>query len=139
MSFRDAIERDAEDLLGLHERIAAPTSLRDELAALGNDHLAQERRLETAARSLREAWLAMANDASLRTEIGPVVAEFASLVNPDRFTTVLTDSERRDFFITARETMLGLALGRATNGGHALRHERRVLARLRTEATAFDS
>ncbi len=34
--------------------------------------------------------------------------------------------------------MLGLALGRATNGGKPLGHERTVLARLRAEATAFD-
>ena len=42
-------------------------------------------------------------------------------------------------FVTARETMLGLALGRATNGGRALGHERRVLARLRAEATRIDA
>jgi AcrR family transcriptional regulator len=86
-----------------------------------------------------EAWLAMANDPGLRSEIGPVVAEFAALVNPDGITSILTSSERRDFFITARETMLGLALGRATNHGKPLGHERRVLARIRAEAAAIDS
>jgi hypothetical protein len=70
-------------------------------------------------------------------EIGPVVAEFAALVTPDAITSILTGAERRDFFITARETMLGLALGRATNGGKPLRHERRVLARIRAEATTL--
>lgn len=86
-----------------------------------------------------EAWLAMANEPILRAEIGPVVVEFATLVNPDAATAILTDTEQRDFFITARETMLGLALGRATNGAKPLGHERRVLARIRTEASALDS
>jgi AcrR family transcriptional regulator len=81
-----------------------------------------------------EAWLAMANDPNLRSEIGPVVAEFASLVNPDRITQILDTAEKRDLFVTARESMLGLALGRATNGGKALGHERRVLSWLRAEA-----
>ena len=40
---------------------------------------------------------------------------------------------------TARETMLGFALGRATGGGKPLGHERRVLARLRREAATIDS
>jgi AcrR family transcriptional regulator len=90
-------------------------------------------------KAVLEAWLAMANDPSLRAEIGPVVAEFAGLVNPDAITSILSDAERREFFITARETMLGLALGRATNGGKPLGHERRVLARLRAEAVAIDA
>jgi len=90
-------------------------------------------------KAVLEAWLAMANDPSLRAQIGPVVADFARLVDPDAITTILTDAERRDFYIAARETMLGLALGRATNGGKALGHERRVLARLRAEASALGS
>jgi AcrR family transcriptional regulator len=90
-------------------------------------------------KAVLEAWLAMANDPSLRAQIGPVVADFARLVDPDAITTILTDAERRDFYITARETMLGLALGRATNGGKALGHERRVVARIRAEASALGS
>lgn len=86
-----------------------------------------------------EAWLAMANDPSLRAEIGPVVTEFAGLVNPDGVSAILTGAERRDFFLMARETMLGLALGRAVSGGKALGHERRVLTRIRTEAAALDA
>jgi len=85
-----------------------------------------------------EAWLAMANDSTLRTEIGPVVAEFASLVNLKGNPVPRREAEVRDFLITARETMIGLALGRATNGGNPLGHERRVLARLRAEAAALD-
>jgi AcrR family transcriptional regulator len=88
-----------------------------------------------------EAWLAMANDPSLRAEIGPVVAEFARLVNPDEHVVAaLADPERRDFYLTTRETLLGLALGRATNfDAKPLGHERRVLARLRAEAARLDA
>jgi AcrR family transcriptional regulator len=85
-----------------------------------------------------EAWLAMANDPSLRSEIGPVVAEFARLVNPDGITAILDSADKRDFFLMARESMLGLALGRATNGGRALGHERRVISRIRAEAAELD-
>ena len=77
MVFREAIERDASDLLALAGRMAAETghdpldgALHRDLAALGNDHLAQERRLETAALTLRQAWLTAAHrpaDASLKS------------------------------------------------------------------------
>ena len=91
-------------------------------------------------KAVLEAWLAMANDPSLRAEIGPVVAEVAAHVRPDTMAkSILSNNERRDFYLTARETMLGLALGRATNGGRPLGHERRVLARLRREAAAIDA
>jgi AcrR family transcriptional regulator len=85
-----------------------------------------------------EAWLAMANDPALRAEIGPVVTEFAGLVNPDNITALLTNAEKRDFFVTARESMLGLALGRATNAGKPLNHERRVITRIRAEAASLE-
>ena len=84
-----------------------------------------------------EAWLAMANDPSLGVEIGPVVLDFAGLVGPETMSSILVSGELRDFFITAREAMIGLALGRATNGGKALGHEKRVLARIRAEAAAL--
>jgi hypothetical protein len=91
-------------------------------------------------KAVLEAWLAMANNPELRPEIGPVVAEFSALVDPARLApSILTDDERRDFFAMARETMLGLALGRATNGGKPLGHEGKVLARLRAEAAALDA
>ena len=85
-----------------------------------------------------EAWLAMANDPNLRDEIGPVVAEFAGLVNPDTMTSVLTDRKRRDYYRLARETMIGLALGRATNGGQPLGHEASVLGGLRAGARSLN-
>jgi AcrR family transcriptional regulator len=89
-------------------------------------------------KAVLEAWLAMANDPTLRTEIGPVVMEFASLVNPEsNGSTILVDAAGRDFYLMARETMLGLALGRATNGGKALGHEKAVLRSLRSGAAAL--
>lgn len=77
MVFREAIERDALDLLALAGRAAAETghdsldgALQGDLAVLGNDYLAQERHLETAALTLRRTWLSAAHrpaDASLKS------------------------------------------------------------------------
>jgi len=90
-------------------------------------------------KAVLEAWLAMANDPSLRAEIGPVVAEFATLVRPDAMApSILSDDRRRDFYLMARETMLGLALGRASNGGKPVAHEKAVLARLRRDASLLE-
>ena len=84
-------------------------------------------------KAVLEAWLAMANDPELRTEIGPVVAEFSNLVRPENVaTSILAGDEARARYLMARETMLGLALGRATARGRALDHEELVLAQLRT-------
>lgn len=91
-------------------------------------------------KAVLEAWLAMANDASLRAEIGPVVAEFARLVRPEgNAARALATADGRDFYLLAREAMLGLALGRATSpDGKPITHERRMLARLRAQAASFD-
>lgn len=87
-------------------------------------------------KAVLEAWLAMANDPTLRAEIGPVVAEFADLVNPDDTESpILVDAAHRGYYLMARETMLGLALGRATNGGRPLGHENAVLEVLRVGAS----
>jgi AcrR family transcriptional regulator len=87
-----------------------------------------------------EAWLAMANDPNLAREIGPVVAEFASLVSPVASpATVLSNVDASEFYLFAREAMLGLALGRATTrSANRDDRERIVLDRLRTEAAALD-
>lgn len=90
-------------------------------------------------KAVLEAWLAMSNDPGLQAEIGPVVAEFSTLVSPDAMASILTDAEHRDFYLMARESMLGLALGRATNGGQPLRHENAVLEVLRTSAAHLDA
>jgi len=89
-------------------------------------------------KAVLEAWLAMANHPDLRAEIGPVVAEFSALVSPDTMPAILTSPRHRDFYLLARETMLGLALGRATNGGRSLAHERAVLTELRATAATLD-
>jgi AcrR family transcriptional regulator len=82
-----------------------------------------------------EVWLAMANDPELARAIGPVVAAFASLIAFDaRALPVPQRAAARTFYVLAREAMIGLALGRATNGGRALPHERTVLAELRRRA-----
>jgi len=75
----------------------------------------------------------------LAGEIGPVVESFALLVNPDQLAagSIDLDEERRTYYLMARETMLGLAVGRSTNGGRPLGHEPAVLAALRAEASRF--
>ncbi len=84
-----------------------------------------------------EAWLAAANDADLATKVGPVIAGFAEVVEPSRH-DVLPDAEAVALFLTLREAILGLALGRATQGG-PLPHERTVVDRLVEIARAHDA
>ncbi len=86
-----------------------------------------------------EAWLAAANDPELRAAIGPVVERFAKLVDPDQRSDVLADEEAQAFFLMAREAMLGLSLGRATNRGRSLRHEQLVLEHLARLAHEHDA
>lgn len=86
-----------------------------------------------------EAWLAMANDPSLRAEIGPVVGEFANLVRPEHLAPgILMNDEDRAVYLVVRETLLGLALGRATNRGQPLAHEAAVLSQLRQLISAHE-
>jgi AcrR family transcriptional regulator len=88
-------------------------------------------------KAVLEAWLAMANDPTLHAAIGPVVLEVAGLVNPDgKESPILIDDAHRGYYLLARETLLGLALGRATNGGQPLGHEKAVLDALRAGAAA---
>ncbi len=75
-----------------------------------------------------EAWLAAANDPQLGSALGPVIARFAKLVDVDA-TGLAGDESAEALFFTIRETMLGLALGRATAGG-PLPHERIVVDQL---------
>ena len=80
----------------------------------------------------------MANDPALREQIGPVVAQFSALVRPGTMPAILTSPRQGDFYLLARETMLGLALGRATGRGRPLSHERAVLAQLSAAAAELD-
>ena len=86
-----------------------------------------------------EAWLAGANDPELGRTLDPVVATFAELVGPDRLLEVPDDDDARAFFLVAREALLGLAWGRATNGGHSLGHEAVVVDHLIATARTHDA
>jgi AcrR family transcriptional regulator len=91
-------------------------------------------------KAVMEAWWASGNDPDLAREIGPVVAQFATLVSPANSASArFRQPDVATFLLTAREALLGLAMGRATSGGRPLGHERSVLAALRAQATALDS
>ncbi len=79
-----------------------------------------------------EAWLAAANDDELRRELGPVIARFSKLVDP-------AGVPNEAFYLTAREALLGLALGRALARDASLPHEDVVLTRLRAQARELES
>ena len=86
-----------------------------------------------------EAWSAAGNDPELAAELRPAITRFAKLVSPQTAPGgPLQSEDARVFYLMAREAMLGLALGRATNGGRPLGHERAVLGRLRAEAGRID-
>ncbi|MEO1055680.1 MAG: TetR/AcrR family transcriptional regulator [Actinomycetota bacterium] len=84
-----------------------------------------------------EAWLAAANDPQLGQALAPVIARFAKLVDVDA-AGVAADAPTQALFFTIRETMLGLALGRATAGG-PLPHEQMVVDQLVTLARDHDA
>lgn len=91
-------------------------------------------------KAVLEAWSAAANDSDLAAEIGPAVLRFARVVSIDepRSGRPLTD-DAKAFAFTAREALIGLAVGRANNHGEPLGHEPIVLTRLRTQAAALDA
>lgn len=86
-----------------------------------------------------EAWLARANDRELARMLDPVIENFSKLFGPDRWPELLGDDAARAFFLAARESLLGLAWGRAVNGGHSLAHEEVVLDHLMTIARTHDA
>jgi len=120
-----ALEQLYEDLTrGVGQRPATATAAIDAVwRAVGDPRF----------KAVLEAWSAAGNDPELAEELAPAIGRFAKLVAPAG-----TDADARAFHLTAREAMLGLALGRANNGGRPLGHERVVLARLRAEAAAID-
>ncbi|MEY2468841.1 MAG: hypothetical protein QOF21_1539 [Actinomycetota bacterium] len=91
-------------------------------------------------KAVMEAWSAAGNDPELATEVGPAIARFAKVVSPSNAParSAVANPNAKAFVFMAREAMLGLALGRATNGGKPLGHERVVIARLRDEAARLD-
>lgn len=92
-------------------------------------------------KAVLEAWSAAGNDPELAAELQPTITRIAKLVaaGSDKADGPLSDPDTRTFVVVAREAMLGLALGRATNGGKPLGHEKVVLARLRADAAAIDA
>ncbi|UDY35146.1 TetR/AcrR family transcriptional regulator [Dermatobacter hominis] len=92
-------------------------------------------------KAVLEAWSAAANDPELATELAPAIGRFAALVSPTGRApgSPVADADARAFVLTAREALLGLALGRAYGGGRPLGHERVVLDRLRAEADRIDA
>ena len=121
-----ALEQLYEDLTrGVGQRPATATAAIDAVwRAVGDPRF----------KAVLEAWSAAGNDPELAEELAPAIGRFAKLVAPAG-----TDADARAFQLTAREAMLGLALGRANNGGRPLGHERVVLARLSAEAAAIDA
>lgn len=93
----------------------------------------------TGFKVVLEGWLAGANDPELGRVLDPVIETFAKLVGPDRWLDVLADDEARTFYLVARESLLGLAWGRAINRGGSLPHEQLVLDHLTTTAKSHDA
>jgi len=92
-------------------------------------------------KAVLEAWMAVGNDPVLAAELAPVVARFAELMAPGErgAAAVAPGSEAEAAYLTAREAILGLALGRSVTGGWPLPHEARVLDELRARAAALDT
>jgi len=91
-------------------------------------------------KAVLEAWWAAGNDPQHAAAIGPVMLRFAKLVSPQNTSVprfLVPDTTA--FMLVAREAMLGLVMGRATNGGAPLAHEALVLARLGAEADQIDA
>lgn len=86
-----------------------------------------------------EAWLAGANDPDLGRRLDPVIETFAKLVAVDRWPELLVDDEATAFYLAARETILGLAWGRAVNRSEPLGHEDVVLNHLIETAKMHDA
>ena len=87
-----------------------------------------------------EAWSAAGNNPELAAELRPAITRFAKLVSPQTGRGgPFRDENVKLFYLMAREAMLGLALGRATNGGQPLGHEKAVLRWLRAEAGRIDT
>ena len=130
----------AEALGSLYSELSVPGPPVENLVALVDDLWARVSMPEFKA--VIEAWLAAANDAELRAELEPVIANFAKLIRPAELSIrdLLADPDAAAFYQLARESMLGLALGRATSwSGRPLAHEVVVLDQLRARATEIES
>ena len=129
--FAAALDARYADLCAAAEAQPPPASIVDLVARVWESVTA------TDFKVVIEAWLAAANDRELGAAIGPVVERFAKLVHPAQRSDLLVDEEAQAFFLTAHETLLGLALGRATSRA-PLPHEQRVLEHLARLAHGHD-
>lgn len=90
-----------------------------------------------------ELWLGSQNDPELGGVLADAMAQGAELFTP-AFTlghpdsTAITDPEVDATYRTITEALVGLGLGRATNGGKALGHEDSVVSFLVELARDFD-
>lgn len=90
-------------------------------------------------KAVMEAWWAAGNSPEIARTVRPVMSRIATLVSPDKsHVPHFQQSEIATFISVSREAMLGLAMGRATNGGKPLPHEKSVLKALRDQAYLFD-
>jgi len=88
--FREAIDRDAQDLRTLADAVAASsdhlrigTDLLAGLALCGNDFRDQERQLDAAAWALRRAWLTLAHRPADTTPKSPCAGQIAHVATGD--------------------------------------------------------
>lgn len=121
-----------EEIVTLAESDGEPTSIADIIERMWVVNC------QPSFKVVLEAWLAGANDPELGRMLTPVVETFAKLFGPDRWPHLLLDEEAGDFFLMARECLLGLAWGRAINRG-ALGHEHVVIDHLLDTAQQHDA
>jgi AcrR family transcriptional regulator len=90
-----------------------------------------------------EIWLASRNDPDSTADIQPAIERYKAIFAPSASNSLTKrfnlDKRAAAFYRMAAETMIGLALGRATNpDGAALDHETIVLDQLRAYAREID-
>lgn len=91
-------------------------------------------------KAVMEAWWAAGNSADIARMVRPVMSNIATLVSPDNSQVpYFRKADVKTFILVSRETMLGMAMGRATNGGNALPHEKTVITALRDQARELDA
>lgn len=119
------------------ERDPAPESLEDFIRS----SWARLGRVEFKA--VIEIWLAARNDADLGVELAPAIARLSQLFTPtgnSRISKLVkADAKRAAFYRLIFETMIGLALGRATSpSDRPVAHEKEVIELLVTLSRNFE-
>lgn len=131
--FAAVLESGCQEIVDLGESDGEPTSIAEIIERMWAVNC------QPSFKVVLEAWLAGANDPTLGRVLAPIVANFAGLFGPDRWPDLLLDNEAVAFFLVAREGLLGLAWGRAINGGRSLGHEHVVLGHLIDTAQQHDA